>query len=155
MIRGSSGGLAAAPPPRRAAVLPARRGGTFLAALLAAASARAAPPPLDSADSYDLSPYAAWIEAQRDSRGWLCCSIADGREVEARQSAGGGYEVRFLHPEDIIGQPQPDAHTWYPVPPQAVISAPNPTHVSVAWWYTLGAPAQGSPIRCFAPGELY
>lgn len=128
---------------------------SLTAVMLMCGVAQAAPPPRDSADSYDLSPYAEWIEQQRDSRGWLCCSIADGREVEARMSANGGYEVRFIHPESIIGQPQPERGRWYPVPPQAVIGAPSPAHVSIAWWYTLGEAAQGSPIRCFAPGELY
>lgn len=133
-----------------------RLGNALLAALLALAScepAYAAPPPAGSPDANALAPYSAWIEQQETPHGGRCCSDADGREVDARISADGHYEVRFVHPEDIPeGGPEPGR--WYPVPDANVLHAANPSGAPIAWWYpSLSTMQHDSPIRCFAPAD--
>jgi hypothetical protein len=117
-------------------------------ALLALCAAAPAP---DSDDYADLHPYSKWIEAQKNEAIGSCCSLADGRVVDWRIT-GDHYEVRFLHPESIQGQVQPEAGHWYAVDDRAVLHTPNPTGKAVAWWY---ARTGYGPIRCFSPAEFY
>lgn len=96
------------------------------------------PPPPDSEDAKVLSGYRAWVESQNTQDGYLCCSIADGRLVDARIKDG-HWQVRF-HPGNDIGAPT----DWVVVDENAVLRKPNPTGYPIAWWF-LGQ------VRCFAP----
>ena len=130
-----------------------------LALLLSAGSAMAAPPPVGSPDWGDLSGFAPWIAKQHvPGMSDICCDIADGRVVDVRINGDTGYyEIRFRHPETITNAwPLPAPDVWYEVPPIAVLHVPNPTGKAIAWWSPGSiASAYNSPIRCFAPSDLY
>jgi hypothetical protein len=106
----------------------------FFAAI--AASALAAPP--DNPDPA-LSP---WYKSLRQPlSGAPCCSIADCRPTDARQSAV-GWEVwidrRFGESREF----------WAPVPPSKILKADNPTGAAVACYIA------GVGVMCFvAPPE--
>ena len=118
---------------------------TLLAAPVPPHSAAAAPPPAGSEDYAILMPFKHWVGQQRvrgegrDDR--YCCTISDGRLVRVR-IVGDHYEVRPLHPETLTDPP----HGWVPVPPRAVLRAPNPTGYPVAWF-------AGDTVACFAPAD--
>ena len=112
-----------------------------LALLLATTPASAAPPAVGSEDWEILSPYADWIRGlQRD--GVLCCTIADGRPVEAR-TRGDRWQVRW-RPGQLADAPT----EWTDVPPEVVMHTANPIGVPIAFWL-------GGVIRCFVPGITY
>lgn len=130
-----------------------------LALLLFAGPATAAPPPVGSPDYDDLSPFAPWVAGQHvPGMSDICCSIADGRVVDVRiNGLTGRYEIRFKHPETIRDAfPLPKPGVWYEVPPIAVLRVPNPTGKAIAWWSPGSVVSKyNSPIRCFAPVDLY
>jgi hypothetical protein len=127
--------------------------------LLSAVPAAAGPPPPGSPDWDDLSTFAPWIAEQHvPGQGDVCCDIADGRVVDVRiNGTSGRYEIRFQHPETMTNAyPLPKLGVWYEVPPVAVLQVPNPTGKAIAWWSPgSAATAYNSPIRCFAPSDLY
>jgi hypothetical protein len=127
--------------------------------LLSAGSAMAAPPPAGGPEWDDLLPFAPWIAEQHmPGTNDICCDIADGRAVDVRiNSRTGHYEIRFKHPESIVDAwPIPLQGTWYDVPPIAVLHVPNPTGKAIAWWSPGSVVSEyNSPIRCFAPTDLY
>ena len=130
-----------------------------LAASLAlfAAPAAAGPPPPDSAEAHDLDRYRSWFAQQHNAYGMMCCSVADGREVDVRELHG-HYAVRFLHPGSIAGV-RPNADTWYPVPDEAILHGPNPTGHAIAWWspypFMRGSNPDEGHVRCFINTDLY
>ncbi|HLZ68107.1 MAG TPA: hypothetical protein VKQ29_17925 [Aliidongia sp.] len=98
---------------------------SIVTALLLAAHAYAAPPP-------DADPtLAPWFQSLRQpSTGLLCCSVADCRAVDSRETSG-GYEV-FID------------NKWLPVPPEKVLQrADNPVGRAVVCWTKLAG------IMCF------
>lgn len=129
----------------------------LIALCLAAFAALAAPPPAGSEEAKAFKPYAQWFNEQSGPWG-LCCSIADGREVDVK-TKGEHFWVRFLHPETVVGEVKPVAGQWYEVPPEAVLHGTNPTGRAIAWWlgnYQLAI--NGKPagyIRCFINADLY
>lgn len=105
----------------------------------------AAPPPEGSEDYKIMHPYAQWVTSQHDRLGRWCCSIADGRPVDAKISPEGHWQVMFQRPETIsddAAQPVPSG--WINVPDDAVIKGANPMGVPIAWWYR-------GRIQCFCP----
>lgn len=116
----------------------------------------AAPPPQDSDDARALGPHHRWVEIQELDLG-PCCSLSDGRLVEAR-IRGGHYEVRFLDPESIAVGDRPEAGVYYTVPSEALLREDNPIGQPIAWWSMFplyrGGLLQGH-IRCFIPSDLY
>jgi hypothetical protein len=124
--------------------------------IAAGAGASAAPPPTDSEEMRELGPYQSWFTAQTTRMG-ACCSLADGRMVEAR-IRGGHFEVRFLHPETISAPFRPDRGTFYPVAEVAVLRGRNPTGHAIAWWSPVELFVDGASIgriRCFIAADLY
>jgi hypothetical protein len=130
-----------------------------LALLLPAGAAMAAPPPVGSPEWDALSPFAQWFAEQRvPGTSDICCNIADGRTVDVRiNGKTGRYEIKFRHPETIRDAwPLPSPDVWYDVPPIAVLRVANPTGKAIAWWSPGSiVSAYNSPIRCFAPIDLY
>lgn len=115
---------------------------SFFLLMLALASCKplpadAAPPPVGSEDWEIMAPHADWIRwLQRD--GVLCCTMADGRPVEAR-TRGDGWQIRF-RPGQLAGAPT----EWPDVPPAVVMRGANPIGVAIAFWL-------GGVVRCFVP----
>lgn len=99
----------------------------------------AAAPPPGSEDYEILHPHKQWIESATNAAQGLCCSMADGRVVDAK-IVGDHWEVLFLHPETLKDPPI----GWQRVPEWAVVPGVNETGVPIGWWY-------GSLVRCFAP----
>lgn len=99
--------------------------------------AYAAPPAPGSEDWEVMSPFADWIRGlQRD--GVLCCTMADGRPVQAR-TKGEHWQVRW-RPGQLEGAPT----DWIDVPPSVVLRVPNPIGMPIAFWL-------GGALRCFVP----
>ncbi len=124
--------------------------------LLPTAGALAAPPPPESEEARRFGALGKWFEAQESEMG-ACCSLGDGRMVEARIREG-RYEVRFLHPETVSTTLKPQQGVFYPVAEEALLRGPNPTGTPIAWWSPtlnyLNGKAIGH-IRCFIGAELY
>ena len=99
--------------------------------------AGAAPPAVGSEDWEILHPHAEWIQTLAHN-GLLCCSIADGRPVEARLRAG-KWQVRWRK-DQLEGAPT----EWTDVPEAVVMQTSNPIGVPIAFWW-------GKQIRCFIP----
>lgn len=97
----------------------------------------AAPPPVGSEDWEILHPHAEWIRGLQ-IEGVLCCSIADGRPVEARSRAG-IWQVRWR-----VGQLDGAPTEWTDVPAEVVMKMHNPIGMPVAFWW-------GQQIKCFIP----
>jgi hypothetical protein len=109
-----------------------------LAAVLFGSSVQAAPPEPGSEDADIMGPYADWVEHQHDANGAWCCTISDGRTVEARIS-GASWEVHIT-PDKF-----PGSHDhWQAVPDEKVLRVPNPTGFPIAW-------VMNDRIFCFAP----
>jgi hypothetical protein len=128
----------------------------FCVLAVAPFAAMAAPPPQGSDDARTLGPHKRWVEAQESDLG-PCCSLADGRMVDAR-IRGGRYEVRFLHPESIAVTGGPEAGVYYVVPDNALLRGANPTGHAIAWWSMFPLSRNGllqGHIRCFIPSDLY
>ncbi len=82
-----------------------------------------------------------WFQDQRvphgPHKGFPCCSVADGEEVQEDIRAG-EYWIKGGHFPD-----------WTLVPDNAVIKGPNQHGQPIVWYYHV----DGNPqIRCFAPG---
>jgi hypothetical protein len=113
----------------------------FSMTLIATTTAYSAAPPIDSEDYAIMKPYEAWIRGQytADHKQW-CCSIADGRPVEARM-VDGHWQV-FVTPEKFEGS----TRGWLDVPDSAVLRGENPVGVPIAWVIR-------DKLYCFAPGN--
>lgn len=99
--------------------------------------ARAAAPPVGSEQWEILHPHRAWVESVAGPQG-VCCSLADGRAVEARR-VGDRWQVLFpAEPGFPAG--------WQDVPAGVVLGGENPVGMPVAWWH-------GGAVRCFVPGS--
>lgn len=86
-----------------------------------------------------MGPHKEWIENLRRG-GVSCCSLADGRPVDARIH-GGRWQVKWR-----TGQlPTAPLH-WTDVPDAAVLRVPNPIGPPIAFW------AAGQ-VLCFIPGS--
>ncbi len=120
-----------------ASAVRAARGLALLIALFAGGLAQAAPPARGSEQWEILAPHRAWVEGVAGPQG-TCCSLADGRAVEARRQ---GDRWQVLFPAEA-GFPQ----GWQDVPEAAVLGGENPVGMPVAWWF------QGQ-VRCFVPGS--
>lgn len=111
--------------------------------LVACRPARSAPP--DGADPA-LAP---WFEGLRQpGTGMSCCSEADCREVDYRETPG-GYEVWITDPAAAVlkGAKAGIAGYWVPVPKDKVLQGKdNPTGRGVVCW----TPALG--VLCFVRG---
>ncbi len=103
--------------------------------------AYAAPPAEGSEDWEIMHPHADWIR-QLQHGGVLCCTLADGRPVEAR-TRGDRWQVRW-RPGQLEGAPT----DWTDVPPEVVMSGHNPIGVPIAFWLA-------GVIRCFVPPVTY
>ena len=101
----------------------------------------AAPPAVGSEDWLVMEPYADWIRSLQH-QGVICCTIADGRPVEAR-TRGDRWQVRW-RPGQLEGAPT----EWTDVPPDVVMRGHNPTGLPIAFWL-------GGVIRCFVPPVSY
>lgn len=99
----------------------------LLLALSAAAPAGTDP---DSARAH-------WFQSLKDTNGISCCSLADGREVQAR--IRGDHWQAFIDRKSF-GPEAPEA--WVDVPPEAVLRVPSLEGFPVAFFYN-GA------IHCF------
>ena len=93
-----------------------------------AGSARAAPPVPGSDDAVTLAPLGDWVAHQYARSGQFCCTAADGRPAEVRQTFAGSWEVLYAreHWED-------GTDAWLPVPPAAILRQPSPLAVPIAW----------------------
>lgn len=111
--------------------------GLGLVAVLAAGPAGAAPPAVGSEDWEIMAPHAEWIRGLQRA-GILCCTMADGRPVEAR-SRGERWQVRW-RPGQLAGTPE----GWVDVPPDVVMHMHNPVGMAVVFWIA-------GEIRCFVP----
>ena len=116
---------------------PARRRAALLqpAALLLLALPAAASPPPDADPALH-----SWFDRQRNVRGMLCCSIADGHILSEDEwrSNGGFYEV-FIRGD------------WYRILPSQMrdtAGGPNPTGRAIVWYSVHDRVI----IYCFAPG---
>ena len=129
--------------------------------LLCAALAWANPPPPGSDDAQIMQPFGPWITQQHDPAGRLCCSIADGRPVEARiieQSRTYRVHPTCVACGDktvIIEGPHWEAHVtpehwpgepdrWVGVPESTITHTENPVGVPILWMYN-------GEVRCFSP----
>lgn len=101
----------------------------------------AAPPPVGSEDWEIMAPYSEWIRGLQRG-GVLCCTMADGRPVEAR-TRGDRWQVRW-RPGQLEGAPT----EWTDVPPDVVMHMPNPIGIPIAFWLN-------GQLRCFVPGTTY
>ncbi|HKF73597.1 MAG TPA: hypothetical protein VKB68_17720 [Stellaceae bacterium] len=91
---------------------------------------RAAPPP--GADPN--SEIGRWFQSLKNSKGEICCSVADCRRPYAwRQTMGQGYQV-----QEGNGAP------WLNVPPQNILRLKNPLGDAIAC-------VVGGNVRCFIP----
>lgn len=122
---------------REVAIIGALAAGLFALAV-AGSYAFGAPPPKGSEDWEILSPHAEWIRSVATLDGSICCTIADGRPVDAR-SRGATWQVKW-RPGQLEGAPT----DWIDVPEDVVIRVPNPTGFPIAFWL------QGK-LRCFVP----
>ena len=104
------------------------------------APVQAAPPPVGSDDWNVMEPYAQWVRAQHDQRGYWCCDISDGRPVDARIN-GDHWEVHVT-PAHFPGEPD----HWLPVPQSKLIRAGNPTGTPIVWLLH-------GVVQCFAPPD--
>lgn len=109
----------------------------LLLALLISTAAHAAPPPVGSEDWEVMAPWSDWIRGLQHE-GVICCTMADGRPVEAR-TRGDRWQVRW-RPGQLTGAPT----EWTDVPPDVVMRMANPIGVPIAFWL-------GGVIRCFVP----
>ena len=117
----------------------------LLAALLLAPTlAHAAPPPVGSDDWNVMAPYAEWIQKQYLPDGRWCCSIADGRPVDAeiRQDSTGSHWWAHVTPQHFPGE---EDH-WVKVPDDKVHTGANPTGFPILWYNTVA-----KQPYCFAP----
>lgn len=121
-----------------------------LALLLASAGlADAAPPPVGSEDYRLMAPFKDWITSQHSERGISCCSLADGRPVDARIE--GDHWIAHVTPEHFPGE----IDHWVDIPEDKIVHEGNPMGVPVLWLHTFGGatpgPASGGIVLCFAP----
>jgi hypothetical protein len=118
---------------RRGLVMRSLLAAALFGAALASDAVSAPPPNADPA-------LHAWFDRQRNVRGILCCSIADGHILsdEEWRTNGGFYEVY------ILGE-------WRQIQPSQLrdpAGGPNPTGRAIVW-YTV---RERVIIYCFAPG---
>ena len=75
-----------------------------------------------------------WFQSLENSKGEICCSVADCRRPYAwRQTIGGGYQV-----QEGNGAP------WLDVPPENMLNRTNPFGDAIAC-------IVGGRVRCFVP----
>lgn len=113
----------------------------LLLALALSLLAHAAPPAPGTEDYEIMAPFADWIRGLQHE-GIVCCTMADGRPVQAR-TRGDGWQVRW-RPGQLEGAPT----EWIDVPASVVLRVPNPTGMPIAFWL-------GGALRCFVPGTTY
>ncbi len=119
----------------------------LLCAVLTAGVALADPPAPGSPLATRLRPYKGWIEGQwipcknPPSNTCWCCSIADGRPVEAVQQRDGHWRAHVT-PENWPGQPD----MWIDVPPQIEVQHSPLMFEGFLW----RSPITGQNF-CFAP----
>lgn len=114
------------------------------------------------AHSHDWS-HQHFAQSTPDQRNWMqrqmrpgttsnCCSESDGEQVDEEIRAG-SYWVNSRHTRGV----------WLLVPPEAVITAPNPHGRPVAWFRWVAADGSFSnvprsdlspTIFCYSPGPL-
>ncbi len=93
----------------------------------------------DLSGEYKDSPLHQWFDKLTNSKGWLCCSFADGVMVEPDDidTDGNHWKVR------IDGK-------WVLVPTDALVTVPNKFGRPIVWPYK---DYKGeTQIRCFLPG---
>ena len=110
----------------------------IFSASVASSAAWSAPPPVGSEDWEIMAPYAAWIETQHTADGRWCCTVADGRPVEAR-TRGDHWQV-FISDAKFPNSPE----GWADVPDDRVLHGANPTGFPIAW-------VMQGRVLCFAP----
>jgi hypothetical protein len=82
-----------------------------------------------------------WIENLKNKNNVLCCSNADGYDVQW-ETRGDKYRV-FIY------------GTWWEVPPIAILDVPNRLGAPRVWYITLWHDGKPTPsITCFLPGAL-
>lgn len=120
-------------------IWPMKRG-FFAALLLIATLAHAEAPPGATGQYHD------WFARQTNSRGEICCDIADGRILDLSQTrqTDAGWEVRVPAGLPAVSGLSGKAGEWIPVPLENVIYVENPTFMPVAWFYA-------GVVRCFVP----
>ena len=103
----------------------------------------------DLKGEYANSPLRPWYEAQHVPggrfKGQSCCTVADGADAQEDIREGQYWTTWTVkHPggKEVV-------YPWQPVPPEAVLTGPNPRGVPIVWWFLENAKAV---IRCFAPG---
>lgn len=84
---------------------------------------------------YQASDLHDWYSRQKNIVGQLCCSDADGHEVESWGHGPNGYWVEF------------DGKR-HDVPASALVNGAHPQGKAVVWIYPIGTEV----IRCFMPG---
>lgn len=99
-----------------------------------------APPVVGSDDWEIMHDYREWIETQHTQFGAWCCTVADGRPVDARVHEG-HWQI-FVTEEKFPRSPR----GWTDVPDAAVVREPNPVGVPIAW-------VLGGRVLCFAPSS--
>ena len=126
-------------------------------ALLISTPALAAPPPVGSDDWQIMHPFAEWVTAQHDNRGYWCCDIGDGRPVDAVisvESPGGSFDP---HMQSGDGAPHWWVHItaahfpdeidhWLLAPDGKIVSGGNPTGMPIVWLLH-------HSVQCFAPPD--
>jgi hypothetical protein len=101
-----------------------------LAGLLVMRPPHAAPP----AGTDPNSEIGRWFQSLQNSKGEICCSVADCRRPYAwRQTTGRGYQV-----QEGNGAP------WIDVPPENILRGKNPLGDAIAC-------VVGGRVRCFVP----
>src|SRR5215467_4487787 len=99
----------------------------YLAGLLLTRPMHAAPPA-------GADPNGRWFQSLKNSKGEICCSVADCRRPYAwRQTTDHGYQV-----QEGKGAP------WLDVPPVNILSSKNPLGDAIAC-------VVGGRVRCFIP----
>lgn len=121
----------------RAARFAARAYRWPLVVAVAAGTALAAPPPVGSEDWEIMAPFSDWIR-ELQHEGILCCTMADGRPVQAR-TRGETWQVRW-RPGQLANAPT----DWVDVPEKVILRIPNPIGMPIAFYL-------GGQIRCFVP----
>ena len=102
--------------------------------------AYSAPPAAGTEDWLVMHEYREWIEGQHSASGNWCCTIADGRPVQAR-IVGTHWQV-FVTEAKFPNSPE----GWADVPDALVIRGANPVGVPIAW-------VLDGRVLCFAPAS--
>jgi hypothetical protein len=100
-----------------------------LAGMMLTRPLRAAPP----AGADPNSEIGRWFQSLLNSKGEICCSIADCRRPYAWRQTVGGYQVQE-------GRDAP----WLDVPPENILHRKNPLGDAIAC-------VVGGRVRCFVP----